>query len=77
MKTQRQFSISIRGRTYYRILEREETTSREDTTSVFGNSFFGKIVFHISKARGYNLRPLKHLGRLLRDKCTYYATDNR
>ena len=44
MKTQLRFSISISGRQYSRMLEREDTTSREDTTVVFGNSVLEDIV---------------------------------
>ena len=58
MKTHLQFSISIRGRQYSRILEREDTTSHEDTTSVFGNSVFGRQYSTLRKREDTTSGPL-------------------
>jgi hypothetical protein len=58
MKTQLRFSISISGRHYSRFLEREDTTSREDTTAVFGNVVFGRQYSTVRKREDATLGPL-------------------
>jgi len=58
MKTPLQLNISIRGRRYSRILEREDTTSREDTTLVFGNLVFGRQYSTVRKREDTSSCPL-------------------
>jgi hypothetical protein len=58
MKIQLQCCISVRGRQYYRILDRENTTSREDTTSLFFNSAFGRQYSTVRKREDSTLGPL-------------------
>ncbi len=58
MKTQLQFSISIRGRQYSKMLEREDTTSREDATSNFWQFSFGRQYFTVRKREDTTSCPL-------------------
>jgi hypothetical protein len=58
MKTQIRFSILISGRQYPRIVEREDTTSRKDITTVFGNLVFGRQHSTVRKQEDTTSGPL-------------------
>ena len=58
MKAQLQFNISIRGRQYSIIFKREDTISREDTTSIFGNSVYGRQYSRVRKREDTTSCPL-------------------
>ena len=58
MKTQLQFGILDCGRHYSKTLEREDTTSGEDKTSVFCNSGFGRQYSTVRKREDTTSCPL-------------------
>jgi hypothetical protein len=58
MKTQFQFGILVCGRHYSKALEREDTTSGEDTTSVFCNPGFERQYSKVRKREDKTSSPI-------------------
>ncbi len=58
MKRQLQFGILVCGRHYSKTLEREDTTSDEDTTLVFSNSSFKRQYSTVRKREDTTSGPL-------------------